>query len=171
MPALDLFGNRSRTFLVIGRAGMDFYPDPPGTKTKTPSVSCVVWVVHPAISVWPSAGMAVLGLVCLGWEDSRAYVTAAEAARAPVILQAGPGCRAHTPLPVLTAMFGHLAEEASVPVVIHGGSGVLAEQRKHLAASSAICKSISAPNCARPLARPFARRWTMPPSCSIASRY
>ncbi|MEO0904626.1 MAG: class II fructose-bisphosphate aldolase, partial [Pseudomonadota bacterium] len=36
-----------------------------------------------------------------------------------VILQAGPGCRAHTPLPVLGKMFRHLAEEASVPVVAH----------------------------------------------------
>ena len=34
MPAFDLFGDRSRTFLIIGRAGMDFYPDPPGTKTE-----------------------------------------------------------------------------------------------------------------------------------------
>ena len=24
----------SNTFLVIGRAGIDFYPDPPGTKTE-----------------------------------------------------------------------------------------------------------------------------------------
>ncbi len=36
-----------------------------------------------------------------------------------VILQAGPGCRAHTPLPVQGAMFRHLADEASVPVVLH----------------------------------------------------
>ncbi len=59
------------------------------------------------------------GLVCLGWEDARAYVAAAEAERAPVILQAGPGCRAHTPLPILGRMFRHLAEAASVPVVAH----------------------------------------------------
>ena len=62
---------------------------------------------------------AVGGLVCLGWEDMRAYVAAAEAENCPVILQAGPGCRAHTPLPVLGKMFRHLAEEASVPVVAH----------------------------------------------------
>ncbi len=42
-------------------------------------------------------GYAVAGLVCLGWEDMRAYVAAAEAESAPIILQAGPGCRAHTP--------------------------------------------------------------------------
>ncbi|MBI1172856.1 class II fructose-bisphosphate aldolase [bacterium] len=64
-------------------------------------------------------GTAVAGLVVLGWEDALAYVRAAEAARRPVILQAGPGCRAHMPLPVLGAMFRTLAEAASVPVVAH----------------------------------------------------
>ena len=64
-------------------------------------------------------GTAVGGLVVLGWEDAVAYVRAAEAARRPVILQAGPGARAHTPLPVLGAMFRALGEGASVPVVAH----------------------------------------------------
>lgn len=72
-------------------------------------------ILQPALK----GGYAVPGLVCLGWEDMRAFVEAAEAERAPVILQAGPGCRAHTPLPVLGAMFRHLAENASVPVVTH----------------------------------------------------
>jgi len=72
-------------------------------------------VLHPA----NAHGYAVAGLVCLGWEDMRAYVAAAEAERAPVILQAGPGCREHTPLPILGRMFRHLAEGASVPVVAH----------------------------------------------------
>ena len=72
-------------------------------------------VLQPAMA----QGYAVPGLVCLGWEDMRAYVAAAEAERAPVILQAGPGCRAHTPLPILGRMFRHLAESASVPVVAH----------------------------------------------------
>lgn len=62
---------------------------------------------------------AVGGLVALGWEDMRAFVAAAEAENCAVILQAGPGCRAHTPLPVLGKMFRHLADEASVPVVAH----------------------------------------------------
>ena len=66
-----------------------------------------------------SNGTAVAGLVVLGWEDARAYVRAAESEGRPVILQAGPGCRAHTPLPVLGAMFGYLADGASVPVVAH----------------------------------------------------
>jgi fructose-bisphosphate aldolase class II len=64
-------------------------------------------------------GTAVAGLVVLGWEDALAYVRAAEGQGRPVILQAGPGCRAHTPLPVLGAMFRHLAEGATVPVVAH----------------------------------------------------
>ncbi len=64
-------------------------------------------------------GYAVAGLVVLGWEDARAYVNAAEAEQLPVILQAGPGCRRHTPLPVLAAMFRNLGEGADVPVVAH----------------------------------------------------
>lgn len=64
-------------------------------------------------------GYAVGGLVTLGWEDMRAFVAAAEAENCAVILQAGPGCRAHTPLPVLGKMFRHLAENSSVPVVAH----------------------------------------------------
>ena len=72
-------------------------------------------VLQPALK----QGHAVGGLVTLGWEDMRAYVAAAEAEGVPVILQAGPGCRAHTPLPILGKMFRHLAEEASVPVVAH----------------------------------------------------
>ncbi len=72
-------------------------------------------VLQPALK----QGYAVGGLVTLGWEDMRAFVAAAEAEECPVILQAGPGCRAHTPLPVLGKMFRHLAEEASVPVVAH----------------------------------------------------
>ncbi len=62
---------------------------------------------------------AVAGLVVLGWEDACAYVRAAEAENKSIILQAGPGCRARTPLPVLAAMFRTLGENASVPVVAH----------------------------------------------------
>lgn len=72
-------------------------------------------VLRPALA----GGYAAPGLVCLGWEDMRAYVMAAEAERAPVILQAGPSCREHTPLPILGKMFRHLAEGADVPVVAH----------------------------------------------------
>lgn len=72
-------------------------------------------VLQPALK----GSYAIPGLVCLGWEDMRAYVAAAEIERAPVILQAGPACRAHTPLPILGKMFRHLAEHATVPVVAH----------------------------------------------------
>ncbi len=81
-------------------------------------------VLQPALR----EGYAVAGLVCLGWEDMRAYVAAAEAEGVPVILQAGPACRAHTPLPVLGAMLRHLAEGASVPVVSHLDHGYTAEE-------------------------------------------
>jgi fructose-bisphosphate aldolase class II len=72
-------------------------------------------VLQPALA----NGFAVGGLVTLGWEDMRAFVMAAEAEGCPVILQAGPSCREHTPLPVLGTMFKHLAESVSVPVVAH----------------------------------------------------
>lgn len=81
-------------------------------------------VLHPALA----GGHAVAGLVVLGWEDARAYVAAAEAEGAPAILQAGPGCRAHTPLPVLGAMFRQLADDASVPVVAHLDHGYSVEE-------------------------------------------
>ncbi|MEM9248939.1 MAG: class II fructose-bisphosphate aldolase [Pseudomonadota bacterium] len=73
-------------------------------------------------------GYAVAGLVCLGWEDMRAYARAAEAEGLPVILQAGPSCRAHTPLPVLGTMFRTLAESVSVPVVAHLDHGYTHEE-------------------------------------------
>ncbi len=75
-------------------------------------------------------GYAVAGLVTLGWEDMRAYVAAAEAENAPVILQAGPSCREHTPLPILGKMFRHLAEHASVPVVAHLDHGYTFDECK-----------------------------------------
>jgi len=72
-------------------------------------------VLQPALK----DGYAVGGLVCLGWEDMRAYAHAAEAESLPVILQAGPSCRKHTPLAILGNMFRQLAESVSVPVVAH----------------------------------------------------
>lgn len=81
-------------------------------------------VLQPALK----NGHAVAGLVTLGWEDMRAFVAAAEAENCPVILQAGPSCRAHTPLPVLGKMFRHLAEDASVPVVAHLDHGYTADE-------------------------------------------
>lgn len=81
-------------------------------------------VLQPALK----DGYAVAGLVTLGWEDMRAYVAAAEAENVPVILQAGPSCREHTPLPVLGKMFTHLAENAAVPVVAHLDHGYTADE-------------------------------------------
>ncbi|EET48277.1 class II fructose-bisphosphate aldolase [Thalassobium sp. R2A62] len=72
-------------------------------------------VLQPALK----GNYAVGGLVTLGWEDMRAYAYAAQSIGAPVILQAGPGCREHTPLPILGKMYRHLAAEVDVPVVAH----------------------------------------------------
>lgn len=83
-------------------------------------------VLQPALK----QGYAIAGLVTLGWEDMRAYVAAAEAEAVPVILQAGPSCREHTPLPVLGAMFRHLAETSSIPVVAHLDHGYTYEECK-----------------------------------------
>ena len=79
------------------------------------TIATLAEVLQPALK----QGYAVAGLVTLGWEDMCAYVEAAEAEGCPVILQAGPSCRAHTPLPILGQMFRHLAEQAAVPVVAH----------------------------------------------------
>lgn len=79
------------------------------------TVATLADVLQPALK----DGYAVAGLVTLGWEDMCAFVEAAELEGVPVILQAGPGCREHTPLPVLGAMFRYLAEQATVPVVSH----------------------------------------------------
>ncbi len=79
------------------------------------TVATLAEVLQPALK----DGYAVAGLVTLGWEDMRAFVEAAELESSPLILQAGPGCREHTPLPILAKMFLHLAEQASVPIVAH----------------------------------------------------
>ncbi|MEY1554318.1 class II fructose-bisphosphate aldolase [Yoonia sp. R2331] len=97
---------------------------------------------------------AVAGLVTLGWEDMRAYVTAAEAEGCPVILQAGPSCRTHTPLPVLGAMFRHLAEAAAVPVVAHLDHGYTMDECK--AALDAGFTSVMFDGSRKPLAQNIA---------------
>lgn len=90
------------------------------------TIATLADVLQPALR----DGYAVAGLVCLGWEDMRAYVAAGEVEQSPVILQAGPSCREHTPLPVLGKMFRHLAENASVPVVAHLDHGYTKEECK-----------------------------------------
>ena len=52
---------------------------------------------------------ALAGLVELGCEDARAFVEATAEVGSPNILQAGPGCRRHTPVPVLGKMVRTLA--------------------------------------------------------------
>ena len=79
------------------------------------TIATLTDVLKPAME----QGYAVAGLVTLGWEDMRAYVHAAEEENVAIILQAGPSCRSHTPLPILGKMFNHLASEASIPVVAH----------------------------------------------------
>lgn len=81
-------------------------------------------VLEPALS----DGYALAGLVVLGWEDAVAFVEAAEAAGCAVILQAGPGCRAHTPVPVIGKMMRHLADQANVPVVCHLDHGYTVDE-------------------------------------------
>ena len=75
-------------------------------------------------------GYAVGGLVTLGWEDMLAYVRAAQTVGVPIILQAGPSCRKHTPLPILGKMFTYLAETVDVPVVAHLDHGYTFEECK-----------------------------------------
>lgn len=88
------------------------------------TVAALAEVVQPALR----EGWAAAGLVCFGWDDICAYVAAAEAEAAPVILQAGPGARAHRPLPVMAKMMRHLAERALVPVVLHLDHGTSADE-------------------------------------------
>ena len=71
---------------------------------------------------------AVAGLVVLGWEGARCYAETAEELGLPIILQAGPGCRANTPVPILGKMFRHLAEQSSQPIVCHLDHGYSKEE-------------------------------------------
>ena len=62
---------------------------------------------------------ALAGLVVLGWEDALAYTQAADETGIPIILQAGPSCRAHIPITILGKMFRYLAEQTKVPICCH----------------------------------------------------
>ena len=55
-------------------------------------------------------GYAIPGFVVLGWEDAISFVEASEELNLPIIIQAGPACRQHTPIPVLGKMFRELAD-------------------------------------------------------------
>ena len=62
---------------------------------------------------------AVAGLVVLGWEDALAYTQAADETGIPIILQAGPSCREHTPVPILGKMFRYLADQTKTDICCH----------------------------------------------------
>ena len=62
---------------------------------------------------------AVAGLVVLGWEDALAFTQAADETGIPIILQAGPSCRAHIPVPILGKMFRYLAEQTKTHICCH----------------------------------------------------
>ena len=62
---------------------------------------------------------AVAGLVVLGWEDALAYTKAADETGIPIILQAGPSCRKHTPVPILGKMFRYLADQTKTHICCH----------------------------------------------------
>ena len=55
----------------------------------------------------------------MGWEDALAYAQAADETGIPIILQAGPSCRKHTPVPILGKMIRYLADQTQTPVVCH----------------------------------------------------
>ena len=62
---------------------------------------------------------AVAGLVVLGWEDALAFTEAADETKIPIILQAGPSCRSHIPIPILGKMFRYLSEQTQTPICCH----------------------------------------------------
>ena len=73
---------------------------------------------------------ALAGLVVLGWEDALAYTQAADETGIPIILQAGPSCRAHTPIPILGKMFRYLANQTKVPICCHIDHGYTLKECK-----------------------------------------
>ena len=66
---------------------------------------------------------AVAGLVVLGWDDALAFTKAADETGIPIILQAGPSCRAHTPIPILGKMFRYLASQTKTNICCHVDHG------------------------------------------------
>jgi fructose-bisphosphate aldolase, class II len=79
------------------------------------TVATLKQLLDPAMT----GGYAIAGLVVLGWEEARAFVEAADETGIPIILQAGPGCRKYTPVPILGKMFRHLAEQSRALVCPH----------------------------------------------------
>ena len=62
---------------------------------------------------------AVAGLVVLSWDEALAFTKAADETGVPIILQAGPSCRSHIPVPILGKMFQYLAGQTKTHVCCH----------------------------------------------------
>ena len=62
---------------------------------------------------------SVAGLVVLGWDDALAFTQASDETGIPIILQAGPSCRAHTPISILGKMFRYLANQTKTNICCH----------------------------------------------------
>ena len=71
---------------------------------------------------------AVAGLVVLGWDDALAFTEAADQTGIPIVLQAGPSCRAHTPVPILGKMFRYLANQTKTNICCHIDHGYTIEE-------------------------------------------
>ncbi len=84
----------------------------------------------PLLRAANEGGHALAGLVCLGWEDARAYAMAAQDEGLPVILQVGAAARAHMPLHVWGPMLRSLAADVDVPVAVHLDHGRTADEAR-----------------------------------------
>ncbi len=62
---------------------------------------------------------AIAGLVCLGWEEVRAFVEAAEYEHTPVALMVGPGARQFMPLEIWAKMLMTAAQNSTIPIAVH----------------------------------------------------
>ena len=62
---------------------------------------------------------SVAGLVVLSWDDALAFTQAADETGIPIILQAGPSCRDHTPISILGKMFRYLASQTKTNICCH----------------------------------------------------
>lgn len=100
---------------------------------------------------------AVPGLVCPGWEDARAFALAAQAERAPVILQAGPGARALLPVALRGAILRNLAASVdgpSWPTLTKAAQEYPGRNAPPLQPHPISRSSTSAPNCTWPSVPP-----------------
>lgn len=62
---------------------------------------------------------ALVGLGCLGWEEVRAFVAAAEETELPAVLMVGPGARKSMPLRIWGPMLLRVAESSGADLVVH----------------------------------------------------